>query len=283
MSKVRIIADSTCDLSRELIDRYGITVVPLCVVMGEKSYYDGVEITPDEIYAWADENKTTPKTAALSFDKTLEIIRPFMDAKEDIIFIGISSHMSTTCNVVRLIGEQEEYDRLFVIDSLNLSTGIGLQVIKAAIMADRGASAEEIVESIESVRDKVRASFVVDSLTYLVRGGRCTAAAALVASVIKLHPVISVKDGSMGVGKKLRGRMPVVLSNYVSELKPALLNAEPERIFITHSGCDDELIEQVKTQLTELGYFKEILITRAGGVISSHCGKGTLGVLFYEK
>ena len=280
MSKVRIIADSTCDLSKELVDKYGVTVIPLCVVMGEKSYYDGMEVTPDEIYTWADANKTTPKTAALSFDKTLEIIKPFMDAKEDIIFFGISGQMSTTCNIARLICEQEEYDRLFVIDSQNLSTGIGLQVIKACEMAEAGIKAEDIVSEIESARSRVRASFVVDTLTYLSRGGRCTAVTALLASALKLHPMIVVKDGAMGVGKKFRGKMPVALTSYVNELKPSLLNAEKERVFITHSGCDDATVQMVKDMLTELKYFDEILITRAGGVISSHCGPGTLGVLF---
>ncbi len=283
MKKVRIISDSTCDLSPELIERYGITTIPLCVVMDDKSYYDGVEITPDEIYAWADEHKTTPKTAALSFDKTLEVLKPFMDAHEDIIFMGISSKMSTTFNVVRLIGEQEEYDRLFVVDSLNLSTGIGLQVIKAAEMAANGHTAEEIIDAIKNVSDKVRASFCVNTLTYLARGGRCSSVTALLGSMLKLHPMIVVKDGSMGVTKKFRGKMPVVINSYFNELQDALLNAEPDRVFITHSGCEPEIIEQVKTLLEGLDYFKEILITRAGGVISSHCGPGTLGILFYEK
>lgn len=283
MGKIKIIADSTCDLSKELIEKYDITIIPLCVVMGEKSYYDGFEVTPDEIFAWADANKTTPKTAALSFDKTLEILRPFMDAGDDIIFIGLSSKMSTTCNVARLIAEQEEYDRLFVIDSYNLSTGIGLQVIRAAEMAENGSTAEEIVKAIENARPKVRASFVVDTLTYLSRGGRCTTVTALLASAFRLHPMITVNDGSMGVEKKFRGKMPIALTNYFNELKDALLCADPKRVFITHSGCDEEIINLVRDLVSGLNYFDEILITRAGGVISSHCGPGTLGILFYER
>ncbi len=283
MSKIKIIADSTCDLSKELVEKYDVTVIPLCVVMGENSYYDGVEVTPDEIYKWADANKTTPKTAALSFDKTLEILRPFMDEGDDIIFFGISSKMSTTCNVARLISEQEEYDRLFVIDSLNLSTGIGLQVIRAAEMVNNGSTAEEIVKEIENAREKVRASFVVDTLTYLSRGGRCTAVTALLASAFKLHPMIVVNDGAMGVDKKFRGKLPVALTNYFNELKDALICSDPARVFITHSGCDDETVKLVYDLVAGLNYFKEIHITRAGGVISSHCGPGTLGILFYER
>ncbi len=283
MSKVRIVADSTCDLSKELLNKYDISIVPLCVIMGEKSYFDGVEVTPDELYAWADENKTTPKTAAISFEKAVEVMQPFIDAGEDIIFFGISSEMSTTCNVARLIAEETPYDRLFVIDSRNLSTGIGLQVIRASEMAQAGKSAEEIISEIESARDLVRSSFVVDTLTYLARGGRCNAVTALMANTLKLHPVIAVKEGKMSVGKKLRGKMDAVIKKYVEEMHDELMEADEERVFITHSGCGEELLGVLKSRLEELGHFREIHITRAGGVISTHCGPNTLGVLFYAK
>lgn len=281
MSKVRIVADSTCDLSPELIKKYDITIIPLCIIMDDKSYFDGLDVTPDDIFKWANDNKTTPKTAAVPFDLTEEKLAPYIENGDDIIFFGISTKMSTTCNVVKLAGE--EYPRLFVIDSENLSTGIGLQVIKAAEMAANGDSAEKIVSAIEADRPQVRASFVVDTLTFLARGGRCTAVTALMASALKLHPLITVKNGAMGVGKKYRGKMNAVLKSYVEDLKPALLNAESKRVFITHSGSDKETIDLVKAELESLNHFEEILITRAGGVISSHCGPNTLGVLFYEK
>lgn len=280
---IRIVADSTCDLSKELIEKYDISVIPLSIVMGDNSYYDGVETTPDEIYTWADANKTTPKTAAASMDKTEEILAPYMEAGDDIIFFGISSEMSTTNNVVRLVGEDKEYDRLFIIDSRNLSTGIGLQVIRAAELVKEGKCAEEIVQTINEAKEKVRASFVVDTLTYLARGGRCTAATALLANTLKLHPEIVVKDGKMGVSKKYRGSLDSALIKYAKDLQEDLLQADPSRVFITHSGCTQETLDKVYTFVKELGYFEEILITRAGGVISSHCGPATLGVLFYEK
>ena len=283
MSKVKIMADSTCDLSPELIEKYGITIVPLCIVLDGKSYYDVEEITPEEIYAWSDEHKATPKTAAISFDRTLEAFKPFMDAGEDIIFFGISAQMSSTCNVAQLVGDGEEYERLFVIDSRNLSTGIGLQVIRACELAAEGKSAEDIVSEIEGARDLVRASFVVDTLTFLARGGRCTAITVLMANTLKLHPQILVKDGKMGVGKKFRGKTAVAIQAYVDDLMPALESADEKRVFITHSGCEAEIIEAVKAKIEALGRFEEILITQAGGVISSHCGPNTLGVLFYEK
>lgn len=283
MTKIRIVADSTCDLSQELIDKYHISVIPLCIVMDDKSYYDGVEVTPDEIYRWAEEKKTTPKTAAVSFEKAHEVLKPFMENGDDIIYIGISSLMSTTNNVIRLYGEEEEYDRLFVVDSQNLSTGIGLQVIKAALLAEKGMTAEEIVSELEDARSRVHASFVVDSLTYLARGGRCSAATAMLGTALKLHPQIVVKDGAMGASKKYRGQIDSAIMKYAKDLKEELLAAEKERVFITHSGCKQELLDLVRDYLEELNYFDEILITRAGGVISSHCGPQTLGILYYVK
>ena len=283
MSNIRIVADSTCDLPKDLLEKYNISIIPLCIVMGDESYYDGIETTPDEIYAWADENKTTPKTAAISMDKAEEVFRPFMEAGDDIIFFGISSEMSTTCNVARIVGEDNDYDKLHIIDSRNLSTGIGLQVLRAAEMVEAGMSVEDIVEEINEARGKVCASFVVDTLTYLARGGRCTAATALVANTLKLHPEIVVKDGRMGVNKKYRGSLDSALLKYVKELQMDMLQADPKRVFVTHSGCSQETIDKVYQFVKDLEYFEEIIINRAGGVISSHCGPGTLGVLFYAK
>lgn len=283
MKKIRIVADSTCDLSPELIEKYDVSIIPLCIIMNEKSYFDGVEVTPADIYKWADENKTTPKTAAVTFDYVADTLKPFIEAGDDIIFFGISMKMSSTCNVVRVVGENFEYGRIFVIDSQNLSTGIGLQVIRAAELAVNGADAESIVSEIERSRGLVRASFVVDNLTYLARGGRCTAATAMMANVLGLHPMISVRDGAMGVSKKYRGKMLPVLKNYVSDLKADLLAADSSRVFLTHSGCDKTTIDAIYAELEALNYFDEILVTQAGGVISSHCGPNALGVLFYEK
>lgn len=281
MKKVQIVADSTCDLSEELIEKYNIAIVPLCIIMDDKSYFDGVEVKPSEIFEWANKNKTTPKTSAASLVKAKEIIQPFMDNGDDIIFFGISTKMSGTCGVVKILREQEEYERLFIIDSYNLSTGIGLQVLRAAELAEQGLTAEEIVADIESKKDNVRASFVIDTLTYLARGGRCTALTALMANTLRLHPMIVVRDGTMGVTKKYTGKIDVALGKYVEDLKKDLMHADKRRVFITHSGCKEETIQAIYDKLSALEYFEEINITTAGGVISCHCGPNTLGVLFY--
>lgn len=279
---VKIVSDSTCDLSQELIEKYEISIIPLCITLGEDTYLDGINITPLEIYKWSDEHKTTPKTSAVPFDKIESTLKPMVEAGDDIIFLGISEDMSSTCNRVRIFAEDTEYDRIFVINSKNLSTGIGLQVLRACELRDAGRSAEDIVAEIESTRDLVRASFVIDTPTFLARGGRCTAVEAFMANALKLHPEIVVKDGKMGAGRKVRGKPSVAVMAYVDGLVPALENADARRVFITHSGSEREIIDAVRARLEALGHFDEILETQAGGVISSHCGPNTLGVLFYE-
>ena len=278
---VKIVADSTCDLSADLIEKYDITIIPLCIVMGENSYFDGIETTPEEIYKWADANKTTPKTAAVAIDNAASLLKPFMDEDREIVFFGISSQMSTTCNVVRLIGEEAGYDKLHVIDSQSLSTGIGLQVLYAARLSMAGESAASIVEKAEKRRSAVSASFVIDTLTYLSRGGRCNSVTALLANTLKLKPEIVVKDGAMIVAKKYRGQLGSVLLKYVKDQEEALLAADKNCVFITHSGCSEDIVAPVKEYLESLSYFENIYVTRAGGVVSSHCGPGTLGVLYY--
>ena len=170
-----------------------------------------------------------------------------------------------------------------MINSANLSTGIGLQVIQAAILSAEGKTRTQITVAIEEIRPRVRASFTVDTLTYLYRGGRCNAVAALTGTMLKLHPRIVVEDGAMDASKKYRGKLSSVILSYTKDMEEDLKNAVPDRVFITHSGCDREIVESVRSYLESLGIFNEILETRAGGVISSHCGPGTLGVLFIEK
>ena len=281
---VKIISDSTCDLSRELLERDDVDIVPLHVLMGDSEYEDGVDIMPDEIYAWSDANKTTPKTSAASLERVIEIFKPYIDNGQEIVSFSISEDMSTSANVMRLAArELNAEERIKVINSANLSTGIGLQVIEAALMAKEGKTAEEIERRIEEIKPRIRTSFVVDTLTYLYRGGRCSGLAAMAGGVLKLHPRISVADGKMSPGKKYRGNISKAVMDYVKDMEESLKNAEPSRAFITHSGCDRQLLDTVRSYLEGLGVFEEILETRAGGVISSHCGPGTLGVLFIEK
>ena len=281
---VKIISDSTSDLSKELIDKYDIDIIPLHILLGDKEYRDGVDITPQDIYKWADENKTTPKTSAVSIEDTVNVFKKYIDNGDEIITFAISEDMSTTANVMRLAAEElSATDKIHVIDSANLSTGIGHLVVEAAVLAKEGKSAEDIIDYIEELKGKVRASFVVDTLVYLYRGGRCSGLAAMAGSVLKLHPKIEVTDGKMHPGKKYRGKINSVVMSYVKDMEEELLKAKKDRVFITHSGCDSALVEEVRHYLSQLNVFDNIYETRAGGVISSHCGPGTLGVLYVEK
>lgn len=280
---VKIISDSTCDLSPELIAKYDIDILPLHILLGEDEYEDGKNITPEEIYSWSDENKTTPKTSAPALTDAIELFKQYIDEGREIVCFSISSSMSTSGNVMRIAAEElEAEDRITVIDSANLSTGIGLLVIEAAIMAQNNHTVEEIVSAVEALKPNVRASFVVDTLTYLYRGGRCNAVSAMAGGVLKLHPKIVVENGAMNASKKYRGKINSAIMTYVKDMEDDLKAARPNRVFITHSGCDRTIVEEVHSYLENLGVFSEILETRAGGVISSHCGPGTLGVLFIQ-
>lgn len=278
---IKIITDSTSDLSDDILKRYDIDVLPLYIHLGENEYKDKLEIKPEDIYFWSNENNTTPKTSAPSIEDAVNAMKPYVEKGDDILMFAISEDMSTTANVMRLAAEELHYqDHVYVIDSANLSTGIGHLVIEAAIMVRKKMPAKDIVASIEALKPYVRASFVVDTLTYLHRGGRCSATSALVGGLLKLKPCIVVKDGKMDADKKYRGNLKKVILQYVKDMEKELLHAKRDRVFVTHSGCDKEIVESVKDYLESLGRFHSIIETRAGSVISSHCGPGTLGVLF---
>ena len=280
---VKIVADSTCDLTKELLEKYDISIIPLHIVLGENEYKDGSEISPDEIYQWSDTNNEAPKTSAISISDAMEIYEACAKTHDEIVCFSISGQMSTTVNVMRMAAEELELeDRIHIIDSANLSTGGGLLVIEAAVMAQEGKSASEIVKAIETLKPQVRATFIVDTLTFLHRGGRCSGVAALAGGALKLHPKIVVENGAMKPDKKYRGKMNSAIMTYVKDLEPQIKNAKKDRVFLTHSGCDEELLQSIYDYVKELNIFKEIHIARAGGVISSHCGPGTFGLLFIE-
>lgn len=278
---IKILSDSTCDLSDELIRQYDVEVLPLHIILDEESYEDGRDITPDQIYRWADEHKTVPKTAACSPEKVKKRMQKYLRDGMELICFTISASMSSTNSVfLRAAEELNAGDQVSVVDSKSLSTGVGLQVIAAAEMAQRGKTREEIVAEIKKIRSRVSASFVVDTLTYLHRGGRCGGVSALLGTTLKLHPQIDVTDGKMQPGKKFRGKMHKVVADYVEEKADELKQAEKAHVFITHSGCDEKVLQTALEQVRRLNHFDAIHVTRAGGVISSHCGYGTLGVLY---
>lgn len=279
--QIIISSDSTCDLSKELVDRYQIHIQPMGISLGDQIYRDGVDITPDMIYAHHEKTGQLPKTSAINVVEDLEYFEELTKDGSAVIHFTISSSMSSTYNNACVAAQ--EFENVYVVDARNLSTGSGLLVLAAAEMVQEGLEAQQIVEKLNDLADRVDASFVVDNLEYLVKGGRCSTLAALGANLLQLKPCISVKNGAMGVGKKYRGKFEKVLLTYVAD---RLADAEDiclDRVFVTHAGCDPKVVESVAEAVKNTLPFREILVTRAGCTVSSHCGANTLGVLFIRK
>lgn len=281
MSKIIISSDSTCDLSTELKEKYGIKIIPLGVTLGTNVYRDGIDITPDDIYAHHAKTGELPKTTATNVGEGIDYFTELTKDGDTVIHFTISSTMSSTYSNSCLAAS--EFENVYVIDAKNLSTGSGLLVLAAAEMAESGIEASVIVEKINELAKRVDASFVIDSLEYLHKGGRCSALAMMGANLLKLKPCIEVKDGSMGVGKKYRGVYGRVLTEYVDERLQNVDDIDTSRVFVTHAGCDEEIVNAVVEQVKAKGIFDEVLLTRAGCTVSSHCGANTLGVLFIRK
>ena len=279
--KILICSDSSCDLGAALCERYNIVLNPFRITLGDESLIDGVEVSPDDLYAYHDRTGTLPKTSATNMAEHLEFFEKQLENAEEVIFFTISSSMSVNNRAANLAAE--EVENVYVIDSGNLSTGVGLLIIAAAEMAEQGMTATEIIEKIEELKSKVNASFVIDSLEYLHKGGRCSAVAALGANLLKLKPCIEVKGGSMGVSKKYRGKYSEVLKTYAEERLENLDNIITDHVFVTHAGCDDEIVDSIVNIVKEKVNPKELHVTRAGATVSVHCGRNTLGVLFLQK
>ena len=279
--QIIISSDSTCDLNRELIQRYNIRILPMGISLGDEIFRDGIDITPDAISAYAAETGQLPKTSAINMAEDADFFEELTRDGSAVIHFTISSAMSATYNNARMAAE--DFEDVYVVDAKNLSTGSGLLVLAAAEMAQQGMEAEEIAQKVSAMADYVDASFVVDNLEYLAKGGRCSAVAAFGANLLQLKPCISVKNGTMGVGKKYRGKFEKVLPAYVADRLSNSEDIDLERIFVTHAGCDPQLVESIAELVRNTLPFKEVLVTRAGCTVSSHCGANTLGILFVRK
>lgn len=280
--KIKISADSTCDLSQDLIEKYGIGITPLYIVKDGTSLRDGVEITPEDIYASAESGAEPCSTAAVSVADYVDYFTEMLKEYDAVVHFHISSDMSA-CYQNAVIASRE-VGSVYPVDSRNLSTGIGQLVLDAAIMAQNGAGPQEISDAMTAKREKLDVSFVVDTLAYLRRGGRCSALAAIGANLLSLKPCIEVRGGVMGVGKKYRGSLEKCILQYVRERLEGRGDIDTRRIFITDSGhLSDELRERVKAEVLKYQPFEEIYMTRAGCTVSSHCGPGTLGILYFHK
>lgn len=277
--KIKITTDSTCDLSPQLVEKYNVGIFPLHVVLGTTTYSDGVDITPQKIFSYVSETGTLPKTAAPSTEEYTEFFKQNLLGYDALVHINISSKASSSHDNA-VIASKAFKGKVFAVDSLALSTGQGLLVLKACDFAAEGKKPAEIVECVNALRAKVNTSFVPDCLDYLHKGGRCSLAALMGAKVLKLHPMIDMKDGQLYAKKKYMGGLERCLKNYVNDLAENYKSYDRTRCFITHSSCEPEVVAKVREQVEATFDFDEINETVAGSVVTGHCGKNTLGVLF---
>lgn len=276
-------ADSTCDLDEDLKNRYHVNYFPLHINLNGKDYLDNVNITPEQVYQEYYDNKVLPKTSAVNVEEYMDHFRPWVEQGCEVIHINLGHALSSSYQNCCLAAK--ELGHVHVVDSGNLSTGTGLTVVAAGKMIAAGMDAEDIAEELRRTTTRRHASFVLDTLTFLHAGGRCSAVAALGANMLKLKPCIQVDnhDGSMSVGKKYRGSLDKVLVKYVRDELSKHTDIDPELLFITHSGIPQEYIDLVKKTVEEMMDFKEIHIAKASCTISCHCGPNTLGILFETK
>ena len=281
MEKIKITCDSTCDLTQELYDAYNISVVPLCITLGEEVARDGIDINTQNVFDYVSATGTLPKTSAVSMADYIDFFSQFTSDGYTVIHINLSSHLSSCHQNARLAAE--EVGNVFVIDSQNLSSGSGHLVIAAAELAREGLSADEIADRLNEMKTRLDVSFVLQTVEYLKMGGRCSAIAALGANLLQLRPEIEVADGKMHPAKKYRGSIERSVTDYVKGRLAGRDDVDCKRIFVTHSYVPDAVVEKVVALVRELHPFEEVLVTTAGCTISSHCGPACLGVLFFRK
>ena len=278
---IKITADSTCDLPAELRQQHNITLADLIVTKDDKDYYDNVTITPADIFAHVAAGGDLCKTAALGVGVYEEFFGRFAKEYDAVIHISLGSGFSSSYQNACLAAD--EFDNVYVIDSQSLSTGQGCVVLEACKLASSGISADQIVEELNDFVGRVEISFVVENLTYLVKGGRCSSAAALGANLLNLKPCIELKDGKMSVGKKYRGNYDKCLATYIKDRLTDRDDIEWDKVFITYTPVSDTALDLVKSSVAELGHFATTLEAKAGCTISCHCGPGTLGIIFVRK
>lgn len=281
MSNIVITSDSTSDLTPQVLAHYRIPIIPLHVLLGEKEFSDGVDITPQDIFSFVKEKNILPKTSATSVFEFTHFFEEQLTKHDYVLHFDISSEISSTYQNAT-IAAQSFGDRVRVIDSRNLSTGIGTLVLKACDLRDEGKSIDEIYDYCDKARFHVQTSFVVDTVEYLYKGGRCSSASFLATKIFGIHPSITMKDGKLLGDKKYRGNLKKCIEKYVSDLAETYKKYDKRRVFITHSSCSQDIVDAIVEEVKEKFDFEEIIPTIAGSVVTSHCGQGTLGVLFLK-
>ena len=275
--KIAITADSTIDLTNELLQKYDIKTIPVSILLGDNEYLDG-EITIEEVFSYVDETGVLPKTSAVNVTRFTEFFQEVLTEYDAIIHFDITSEASAMYN--NAVAASKNFDgKVEVIDSRVLSSAIGLLAINARELLDAGEDYKAVAEKMRARANHVQASFVIERLDYLFKGGRCSSLALLGANILKIRPSILLKDGKMGSHNKYRGKMEMVVKKYCEDTFKEFNTPDKSRIFITYTTATEEMVEAAKSVIAEYG-FDEVLITRAGCTVSSHCGGNTLGILY---
>ena len=281
MEKIKITSDSTCDLPQSLVEENGIGICPITILLGLDEYHDTVDVDAEKVLQYVKETGTLPKTAATSIDAYREYFERYTSEGYTVIHFNISSKSSSCNNNASMAAK--EMENVYVVDSLSLTTGQGIQILRACELVKQGKSAKEVVDTINADREKVQVSFVVDKLDFLHKGGRCSSAAAVMSKVLKIHPSIAMKDGTLSVDKKYMGNLARSCSQYVKDLADAYKNYDESICFITHSPSDQAIVDLVKDKVNEYFKFNTVVDAVAGSTVTSHCGYNTIGVIFYTK
>ena len=282
---VGIICDSACDLPAELYEKYHITVLPCHITLGDKEYLDGITIHPQDIFAYVKEHKTMPKTSAPSQMEMMEAFRDKLVNYDEIVVISMADSISSTrFAMIRAAEEMGAADKVFVVDSGNITTATGIVVLEAAEMAAAGAAAKEIVAHCDEIIPKVKSSFIISDIMYLYRGGRCSAAKALAAITLKFHPGVEISGGIVRAGRKYRGSIESCVEKYMKNFYETCGGADRRRAFVTLSfPRDNEMMQRIKAELEEKKIFDEVYYQTAGSVISCHAGPDCMGIIYREK
>lgn len=282
MKRIGISADSSCDLSAELAEQYGIAVIPQAIIMDGKTYRDGIELKPADIFRHVSEGGEICSTTAIN---TAEYCGVFSELRKEcgaLIHFTIGSGLSSCYQNAVLAAN--EVPGVTVVDSMNLTTGIGYLAVAAAKMAAAGMELEEITAKLEELKAHMDVSFVIDKLDYLKKGGRCSAVTAFGANLLNIKPSICMKNGTLAVEKKYRGAFRQCVRRYIEERLDAVKDrCVPDIIFLTHAACSEVVLEEAADLIRSRGIFSEILVTEAGCTVSSHCGPNTLGIIFAVK
>ena len=279
MQKCIITAETTCDLPQEILNQRNFKTIPITVITGTNQRKDGTEIKVEELFDYVKQTGELPKTAAVSIEEYKEFFSELRKEYDNVIHFSLSSSASSSYN--NAFNASKEVEGVFVVDSKALSTGQALLMLKASDMLNEGKEVEEVFNTVVELASKVQTSFVVDTLDYLAKGGRCSSVALVASKILKIHPYIYENDGVLQVKKKYMGTLQRSLTQYVNDLAVEYKNYDKKRVFVTHSLCDDNKVVQEVIALTkQLFDFEEIIETTAGATVSSHCGKNTIGVLF---